>query len=139
MQRRTLLVVLAGLAVVVAAVVVVLWPRAVPIKMENYVHIKYGMTLREVEAILDGPPGDYRTKRPLVETEDLDQLFARDRVRSGKVATEFWQCDDAIQAVHFNLYGRADYLRHDLLQQPPGGPLDNLLWRLRRQWHRWFR
>jgi hypothetical protein len=78
-RRRKLLVALAGLAVVVAAVVVVLWPRPDRITQENYDRIrvgglwgedwathdnrapvKKGMTRTEVEAIL-GPPGDYRT------------------------------------------------------------------------------
>src|SRR5262245_23034627 len=60
MRRQTLLVVLAGLAVVVAAGAVVLWPRADRITLENYDRIRDGMTRAEVEAIL-GPPGDQRT------------------------------------------------------------------------------
>ena len=44
MRRRTLLVALAGLAVVVAAGVVVLWPRPAPeqITRENYDRIRVG-------------------------------------------------------------------------------------------------
>src|SRR6516164_10518508 len=61
MRRRTLLVVLAGLAGLVAAVVVVLWPRpSLRITLENCKRIREGMSRAEVEAIL-GPPGDYRT------------------------------------------------------------------------------
>ena len=61
MRRRKLLVVLAGLAVV-AAGVVVLWPRPDRITRENCDRIRPGMTRAEVEAIL-GPPDDYRTGR----------------------------------------------------------------------------
>jgi hypothetical protein len=60
MRRRTLLVALAGLAVVVGAGTVVLWPRADRITLENFDRIKKGMRRAEVEAIL-GPPGDYTT------------------------------------------------------------------------------
>jgi hypothetical protein len=55
-------VALAGLAVVVAAGVVVLWPQqpSSPISRQNFGRIHVGMTQTEVEAIL-GPPGDYST------------------------------------------------------------------------------
>jgi hypothetical protein len=57
MRRRKLLVALAWLAVVVAAGVVVLWPRENRITQENCDRIKEGMSQAEVEAIL-GPSGD---------------------------------------------------------------------------------
>ena len=43
-----------------------LWPRPDRITRENYERIRVGMSSAEVEAILGGPPGDYRT----VRTED---------------------------------------------------------------------
>jgi hypothetical protein len=63
MRRRTLLVVLAGLAV---AAGVVVWPRTAPVRItpENCDLICKGMIEAEVESVL-GPPGDYRT-RPTV-------------------------------------------------------------------------
>ena len=61
MRRRNLLVVLAGLAVVVAAGVVVVWSRKDLITRDRYDRIQAGMTRTKVEAILGGPPGDYRT------------------------------------------------------------------------------
>ena len=62
MRRRKLLVVLAGLAVLVAAGAVVLWPEPPSrITRENFDRVREGMTQAEVEAIL-GPPGDYRTR-----------------------------------------------------------------------------
>jgi hypothetical protein len=60
MRRRTLLVALAGLAVVVAAGAVVLWPGPDRITLENLHEIRMGLSLAEVEAIL-GPAGDYCT------------------------------------------------------------------------------
>jgi hypothetical protein len=47
-RRRTLLVVLAGLAVVVAAGVVVLWPRADRVTRENFRRIETGMSRADV-------------------------------------------------------------------------------------------
>jgi hypothetical protein len=49
MRRRTLLV---ALAVVVAAGVVVLWPRANRVTQENYDRIRIGLSRPEVEEIL---------------------------------------------------------------------------------------
>jgi len=65
MRRRTLLVALAGLAVVVAVGVVVLWPRADRITEANFERIRVGMSRTDVEAIL-GPPGDFRTDESIV-------------------------------------------------------------------------
>jgi hypothetical protein len=61
MRSRKLLAALAGLAVVVAAVVVVLWQAPTSrLTLENLGHLREGMTRAQVEAIL-GAPGDYRT------------------------------------------------------------------------------
>jgi hypothetical protein len=52
MRRRTLLVVLAGLAVMVAAGLVVLWPRPDRVTRENYDRIIQGMTLAVVQSMM---------------------------------------------------------------------------------------
>jgi len=62
MRRRTVILGLAGLAVMFAVVAVVLRPRPDRITREDYDRIRPGMTRAEVEAIL-GPPDDYRTGR----------------------------------------------------------------------------
>jgi hypothetical protein len=79
MRRRKPLVALAGLAVVVAAGVVVLWPRTAPerITRENYDRIRNGMSRAEVEAIL-GPPRDYSTG-PLQYAGRSIQMFGGSR------------------------------------------------------------
>ena len=48
MRRRKPLVVVAGLAVVVAAGVVVLWPRADRVTRENFRRIETGMSRADV-------------------------------------------------------------------------------------------
>jgi hypothetical protein len=72
--RRKLLVALAGLAVVVAAGVVVFCILVVVqpaeptrVTLKNAARIKPGMTLKSVEAIL-GPAGDYSTQPMLAVT-----------------------------------------------------------------------
>jgi hypothetical protein len=60
MRKRKLLVVLAGLAVVVAVGVVVLCLQPSRITRDNFDCIHHGMTRAEVE-VIPGPPGDYTT------------------------------------------------------------------------------
>jgi hypothetical protein len=58
MPRRTLLVVLGGLGVVLATLPVVSQPPTVPprVSQANFSKIRGGMSLAEVKAILGGPP-----------------------------------------------------------------------------------
>ena len=67
--------VLAGLAMVVAAGVPVLWHRSSRVTRENFSQIGMGMTKAEVDEIL-GPPGDYRTA--LGETERVNGSWYSD-------------------------------------------------------------
>jgi hypothetical protein len=63
MRRRTLLVALAGLAVVVAVGVAALSPRpaaGAQLTRVSFLRLKKGMTLTEANAIL-GPTGDHST------------------------------------------------------------------------------
>jgi hypothetical protein len=135
MRRRKLLVVLAGLAAMVAAGVVVLWPPQNRITQENFDRVREGMSRAEVEAIL-GPPGDYSTGptnsfHPVsVISNDLR------RVEIGPYAFD-WRSDDLSVHVLFidSRVVVADAYTNKLVAQ---SPLDNLLWRAKRQWHRWF-
>jgi hypothetical protein len=58
--KRTLLVALAGLAVVVAVGVVVLWPGANRVSRDNFLRLSTVTSRAELESLL-GSPGDYRT------------------------------------------------------------------------------
>jgi hypothetical protein len=135
MRRRTLLVVLAGLAVVVATGVFVLWPKAQPdrITQENFARVADGMSHAEVEAIL-GPPGDHRTA-PTEATTDF-VFFSADGT---KIATpDVWRGDRANIYVAYDLAGCVMGKSSHANNRFPQSPLDNLLWRAKRQWHRWF-
>jgi hypothetical protein len=145
MRRRTLLVVLAGLAVVIAAGAVVLWPQTEPnrITSENCDRIKEGMSRAEVETIL-GPPGDYRTG----PTQGVVQWELNgERKLNGERTTWHDQCsnysawvgDTGWVKVEFNnrdaTVWASDFFESKRIAQHP---LDNLIWRAKRQWHRWF-
>jgi hypothetical protein len=137
MRRPTLLVALAGLAVVVAVGVVVLWPRQNRITQENFDRIREGMSLAEVEAIL-GPPGDYRTGPTAYEEVGPTEEYDPTRME--------WWTDTLLIDIDFDETGplerggtqRAAKAWVDPCTRVPQGPLDNLLWRAKRQWHRWF-
>jgi hypothetical protein len=147
MRRRTLLVVLSGLAVVVAAGVVVLWPGPDQITLENYHEIRMGMSLAEVEAIL-GPVGDYRTAPATFPEPSSDpELPARyqDREQQFRITSEdgpdgqerIWVSDDGEIWVLIRDGGvRSKNFIHK--QKSQQSALENLLWRVKRQWRRWF-
>jgi hypothetical protein len=138
---------LAGLAVVVAAGAVVLWPREGRITQENYDRISEGMSCAEVEAIL-GPPGDYRTglgetgfAEPKVWSPDRD--IAPRPVSNWSTAPgqsppwASWMSDSFVIWIGIDDSGSVgDKLGYP--RRTTQGPLDNLLWRAKRQWRCWF-
>jgi hypothetical protein len=137
MRKRKLVAVLAGLAVVAVAGVVVLWrpPQGDRITFENFARIEEGMSQEEVEAIL-GPPGDYRTGpvRSDVSPKGVDwglfNPFLKSRAR--------WNGDTAEITVQFHRRKGAVFACCDGVSRAEQSALDNLLWRAKRQWHRWF-
>jgi hypothetical protein len=132
MRKCKLLVVLAGLAVVVAVGVVVLWPRADRVTRENFDCIRKGMTPQEVEGLL-GPPGDYSTGPTTTSDASIFQMFDfRDTSH-----ISFWETDTASVRIYFAASG-VTYAEYQPLARREQGPLDNLLWRAKRLWHRWF-
>src|SRR6516162_7839304 len=136
MGRRKLLLALAGLAVVAAAGVVVLWPSADRIKRENCDRIRHGMSLAEVEAVL-GPPGDYRTGPTRYRPHFMAPPRLADRMASEPdVDIQKWEGDSGdIQVVFSDGETSAEFYASEPLDQ---SALANLLWRAKRQWHRWF-
>jgi hypothetical protein len=165
MRRRNLLVVLAGLAVVVAAGVVVVWSRKDLITRDRYDRIQAGMTRTKVEAILGGPPGDYRTVPTEAEQWQGCYDIDADASEAGCYATladgeieAAWFGNQGIVRVWFRSgvcawgqstlpsgglsglsgEGPTPYKSFTRTVESKRGPLDNLLWRAKRLWHRWF-
>jgi hypothetical protein len=152
MRRRTLLVVLAGLALVVATGVVVLWPREDRITQENCDRISEGMSCAEVEAIL-GPPGDYRTGHgeadfgtigwmpdPPIDLGGTLTNWSRVPGQTPQDARQFacWLSDSFSICISIDESGHVIGKSGKPRRKTTQGPLDNLLWRAKRQWHRWF-
>ena len=148
MQRRKLLMVLAGLAVVV-----VLRPRPPSrITLENCNRIREGLSRAEVEAIL-GPPGDYRTGPGETGHGSTENMFwTPDRsldVARGMDWSNFsqspdapglcaiWLSDSATVIIGIDDSGTVVFKR-ERPRRTTQSPLDNFLWRVKRQWHRWF-
>jgi hypothetical protein len=163
MRRRTLLVVLVVLAVLVAAGVVLMWPkqRASPVTVQNYEQIRVSVSSDPAESMsrpevvrLLGPPGDYTT-RPTVTPSMTTGFFTpfigdeRER-RAAKIKGDygmefspaifvlFWQGDDLTISVVFDASHRV-YSKRWVKNEPAKvGSVETLVWRAKRQWRRWF-
>jgi hypothetical protein len=147
MRGRKLLV--AVVAVLVAAGTVLLWPRTDRITEENCERIQLGMGRAEVEALLGGPPGDYRTFRTVScgEPDNPNELgylepddHASDRYQRGDFDPGIlgrWFGNDGYIRVEFTpeVVFYKDFIR---TRQKDQTFLDNFVWRAKRQWRRWF-
>ena len=150
MRRRTLLVALAGVVVSFATGAFLLWPRSQPsrVTQENFARIHEGMSRADVEAIL-GPAGDYRTgPTALVVPRHIDKLTpAQAAHETGAPDLGFgllddctfasWQCDDRVIWICYYKDGVSMF---DVapVGRVPGGPVADFVWRIERQWRRWF-
>jgi hypothetical protein len=134
MRKRTLLVVLAGVVVVVLLGCTghfLLSPSG-QATHDNFARLESGMSLAEVESIL-GPSGDQTTGPAFkVLRGRLDEWPP-----PGTTVVE-WESDDSWITVAFDVSGREVAAVYSRMARNQQGPLDNLLWRAKRQWHRWF-
>ena len=151
MRRRKLLVALAGLAVVVAAGMVMVWPRPERITRENFDRIREGMSRAEVEAIL-GPPRDYRTRIGETDYGRTENTWIADRGPDFALGTN-WVPGQSKGKPYLKADWMDDSFRITIVIGQSGsvvdkegwprrktqGQLDDLLWRGKRQWQRWFR
>jgi hypothetical protein len=103
------------------------------------------MSRAEIQTIIGGPPGDYSTHPTIPVPGGLlqypaghDEPFLVTRALRATELTEHWQDDGARLTVSFDRSGHALEARYESLGGWELKPLDNLLWRLKRQWHRWF-
>jgi hypothetical protein len=127
-----LLAVLVALSVVLVVAAVLVWPRSSSATPENFYRITKGMTGAKVEEIL-GPPGDYTTE-PTYYSDDYN-----DFVSFGTHETiMMWVIDARVMVVSFDESGRVSQLGMSGNGPLNRGTLYNLLWRAKRQWHRWF-
>jgi hypothetical protein len=159
MRSRRLRWVLTGLAVMIAVGAVALWPREDRITREKFHRIEIGMSRAEVEAILGGPPGDYRTVWTDWATNVNEEPFTcgsvdghvsntgaggydpdgllGEAVSSGVPLIGNWFGNDGCIQIHFSpkFVDDKDFLPTVRRER---GLLDNLSWRTRRLWRRGF-
>jgi hypothetical protein len=135
--RRALAV--AGLAVLMARALVVatLVPHSKPlITRSDFERLALGMDARQVEAIL-GPSGDFTSRRSVGLMQDI--VPCETSWPPPPRAYQEWTTDEHYVLVGFSpdsgLVSQIEFGDTNLLRQPA---LDNLLWRAKRQWHRWF-
>jgi hypothetical protein len=147
MRRRKLLLVLAGLAAAVCvAGAVVVWPLVHPITQVNSYRIRERMALAEVEAIL-GPPGDYCTG-PLRTDWNPNWTVPDDMAAEPykRWATNIkdvyyrgcWCRDTRVVCLFLNSNSMVYWVQDSCIARVNQSPVDNLLWRINRPWHRWF-
>jgi hypothetical protein len=132
--------VLGALAVVVVAGLVLLLPRTQPVRITrlNYDRIQTSMTRADIEAIL-GPPGDYSNGPALGESAWLGEARIR-FLRRGAYEVA-WICDSACITVEYqDRNGKEGVVgfSYTSLERADEGPVANLFWRMKRQWHRCF-
>jgi hypothetical protein len=109
----------------------VLWSRPNRITRENCARIRAGMTPAEVEAIL-GPPGDYTTG-----PTDPVSMTARDW--PSEAVAKIWTGNEGWIMLAIDPNGNVathGYFTPSVPRQL--SRWDNLLWRAKRQWRRWF-
>ncbi len=111
--------------------------------MENWKRIydaRWEMNRTEVYAIL-GPPGDYRTTLTTCWERDGAELIygspAKEFEEFG-LELETWQGAAGNLYVMFSPEG-IDSVAFAPAGEPNRHPLDNLVWRIKRQWRRWSR
>jgi hypothetical protein len=154
MRRRKRLKLLAAVVVVLAAgTTLALWPRPDRITRASYERIREGMSRADVEAVL-GPPGDYRTGPTTPEyslsggqegwnTGNGPALItfgdaAEWREPEGMLTCK-WHGDRRVIRVTFDPDGRAvDAMLSEGVKRLDQAPLENIVWRAKRQWQKWF-
>jgi len=124
-MRKPLLAGVAVFLVLVGTLFPVLLPRPSPVTFTNYERISTGMTRAEVEQILGGPPGDYRTRPVLTLLPS-----------GGGLRWAVWQGNEGTAEVSFDRSGSV-ILRRFLTAEPrQPGLIETLHWRLERHWNR---
>jgi hypothetical protein len=136
MTRRTWLVV-AGAVVLVAISAALLMLRPNPnarITWENFEYIHEGMSRAEAEAIL-GTPGDYTTAP--MEGRNVTVCLATS-MPGAEVPFSQWHGNEGSIRLMFDLQDRLTWGVFDGCGPVDMGRLNILLWRIKRQWQRWF-
>jgi hypothetical protein len=137
MRRRKLLgAVAVGLLALVAAGAFVLRPQPERITRENGARIRLGMNINQVRGIL-GPPGDHSTGPVIADGSPKAALGFRRFSSNSSNRSDVWVSDSAQVRVKWD-DDTSFLVVYTPMTRVPQPFLDNLLWRAKRQWRKWF-
>jgi hypothetical protein len=134
-RRKRLAALGAGLVLLVATGAFTLWPRADRITQENCDRIFNEKMGREEILSLLGRPGDYRSG-PTAEAWYLQGAIASPKDEN--VEWVEWKGDNAMVRFEFDATGRVKRGDYSALFRIAQSRFDDVLWRLKRQWRKWF-
>jgi hypothetical protein len=137
MRSRKLRWVVGGLALF-AVGAFVLWPQPNSITQENCNRIREGMSRAEVAAILGVPSGDYRTGPTLIDQGWWNWQRYQSTCRSVGGTAECWRTDDMWLLDDYNGADEVARESHCTDQRLKVNLFENIRWRAKRQWDRWF-
>jgi hypothetical protein len=129
MRNRKLL---AALAVGIALAVYLSVPTPSRVSREYFDRINVGMRRALVESFL-GMPGDYRTgptEEPAVLPFDPDA--------GEQPGASYWAGDAGIVTVEYDDDDKVKEKHFEPVRRAAPSLFDDWLWRVRRQWRRWF-
>jgi hypothetical protein len=95
------------------------------------------MTAAEAEAIL-GPQGDHTTGPIRLGDSQIIDTTSPEIDRPAPDSPVNWAADDGCAFVFLDARGQVDFMEFDPCTRAPQGTLDNLIWRTKRRWRRWF-
>jgi hypothetical protein len=131
MRRQKRLVILAALALVLTAWSFAVMPPRYYVSGSDFEKVHVGMSRRQVEDLL-GPPGDYRTARTLLDLDTVNYELETSLTPAG------WVGDHWLWVVGFDDDDRVMQRLMWDANPVPQGRSENLIWRTKRQWYRWF-
>jgi hypothetical protein len=141
-RLATIAVLLATIAVLTFLTIgIVLWPRSPRISREQCQSIGAGMSPNEVFAIL-GPPGDYTTGP--VDTPAPTLSRPTHNPMTGELMPVFehikgqWETDTGTAILVCDSSGRSLVCLYYTCNRKDQSPIENALWRVKRQWRRLF-
>jgi hypothetical protein len=148
-MRRTALLVVAGIVLAALAIFVLCFGPS-RITRDNYNRIEEGMSRAEVEQILGGPPGDYRTHRTMHDENDPNTSCLGDVDALALGVHGYLDDLDGPPTIVGKWFGNEG---HILIYFSPEtveakywwctvnyeqSTLNNVLWHAKRQWRKWF-
>jgi hypothetical protein len=92
--------------------------------------------MSRAEVALLGPPGDYTTGPMYVPNAGFVVSPEHPELRDPSRAV--WATDSALFVADFDRADRIEAAVFNRAERVPQGAAQNLLWRAKRQWHRWF-